>query len=445
MIVPRYRLLFWTALIFPPCGALFFAAPGMAAVSAILMALMSLAAAGDALMSTGRLDGADVAHPDVVRFSKNREGVMALRVHGLAPGVRELRMGLVLPPGLDAPPEQTAPVGSPADPVILSWSLTAARQGVYAIPACVMETPSVLGFWAVRRKRRLDADIRVYPDLFSERKRLAGLFSRNAVGARPQRQVGKGREFDQLREYLPGDSYEDIHWKATARFGAPVTKMYQIERTQQIYLAVDASRLSARRAERTEAGPFAETILDRYVTAALILGLAAERQGDRFGLLAFNDRVRSFMKAGAGRAHFNACRDMLCALRPDVATPDFEELFTFIGTRLRRRALMIFLTNMDDPVLAESFVRSVEIISRRHMVLVSMIKPERADPIFSNDAVDGAEDIYRNLGGHFLWAGLAAAEKQLKRRGAAFSMVEHERLCPELVSRYLAVKQRQAL
>jgi uncharacterized protein (DUF58 family) len=61
-----------------------------------------------------------------------------------------------------------------------------------------------------------------------------------------QRQVGKGRDFEQLREYLPGDGYEDIHWKATAKYGHPVTKVFQIERTQELYVVLDASRLSGR-------------------------------------------------------------------------------------------------------------------------------------------------------------------------------------------------------
>ena len=57
--------------------------------------------------------------------------------------------------------------------------------------------------------------------------------------------IGKGREFEKLREYIPGDSYDEIHWKATAKRGRPVTKVFQIERTQEVYVVIDASRLSA--------------------------------------------------------------------------------------------------------------------------------------------------------------------------------------------------------
>ena len=68
--------------------------------------------------------------------------------------------------------------------------------------------------------------------------------NRGAFGVHAQRQVGQGREFEKLREYAPGDSYIDIHWKATAKRGRPVTKLYQVERTQEVYVIIDASRLA---------------------------------------------------------------------------------------------------------------------------------------------------------------------------------------------------------
>src|SRR5204863_1117351 len=91
------------------------------------------------------------------------------------------------------------------------------------------------------------SEIRVYPNLLNERKNLAALFlHRGSFGMHAQRQIGKGRDFEKLREYIPGDSYDEVHWKATAKRGRPVTKIFQIERTQEVYVIIDASRLSAR-------------------------------------------------------------------------------------------------------------------------------------------------------------------------------------------------------
>jgi uncharacterized protein (DUF58 family) len=137
-------------------------------------------------------------------------------------------------------------------------------------------------------------------------------------------------------------------------------------------------------------------VLERYVTASLILGLAAEQQGDQFGLVTFSDRVLSFVRAKSGQAHYDACRDRLYALQPQSVTPDFDDLCSFIRLRLRKRALLIFLTALDDPMLAESFAKASELISRQHLLLVNMLQPPGAQPVFSDAGVSGIDDLYRH-------------------------------------------------
>ncbi|MDB6032805.1 MAG: hypothetical protein JWM16_3143, partial [Verrucomicrobiales bacterium] len=314
--------------------------------------------------------------------------------------------------------------------------------------AC-LERPSPLGFWALRSQLPLRSEIRVYPNLFKERKSLAGLFlNRGVLGIHNQRQIGKGREFEKLREYSPGDSFDEIHWKATARRGHPITKVFQVERTQEVYVIVDASRLSARKSTRSaDAGLMdsGETLLERYITCALIMGLAAEKQGDLFGVLAFTNKIESFVRAKNGKAHYSACRDALYTLQPQRVTPDFDELASFIRLRMRRRALLIVLTSLDDPVLAEGFVRNMELLCHQHLVLVNILKPVDAEPLFTASPVSSVDGIYQRLGGHMQWQGLRELEKNLKRRGTQFHLLENEKMALQLVEQYVGVKQRQLL
>jgi uncharacterized protein (DUF58 family) len=290
---------------------------------------------------------------------------------------------------------------------------------------------------------------------------LAALFlRRGALGVHAQRQIGKGRDFEKLREYIPGDSFEDVHWKATAKRGRPVTKIFQIERTQEVYVIIDASRLSARKVSSSEfrvssspngasatqlktRNPKLETTLEQFLRSALVLALAAERQGDLFGLITFSDRVHRFVRARNGQAHYSLCRDALYALQPQTVTPDYDELFAFIRTRLRRRALLVFLTALDDPLLAESFTRNAELVCRQHLLLVNMVQPSEVQPVFTHGDVTRVDDLYRALGGHVQWQNLLELGKQLKARGVQFSPVENSRLTANVVSQYLNVKRRQ--
>ena len=82
-------------------------------------------------------------------------------------------------------------------------------------------------------------------------------------------------------------------------------------------------------------------------------------------------------RAHGGPAHFAACRDRLYTLQPQAVTPDFEELCAFLKLRLRKRALLIFLTALDDPFLAESFITSSELLARQHLLLVNTLPPRR--------------------------------------------------------------------
>ena len=186
-------------------------------------------------------------------------------------------------------------------------------------------------------------------------------------------------------------------------------------------------------------------MLERYINSALILCLAAAKQNDLFGLTTFSDSVQKFVRAKNGKAHYDLCRDALYTLQPQAVTPDFEDLFTFLRLRLRRRALLVFFTALDDPALAESFVGNVDLLTRQHLVLVNMIQPPEAQPMFANPNVSDLDDVYRQLGGHLVWNELQEIRKRLQRLGAEFSLVSSDKLASEAVSHYLQVKQRQLL
>ena len=185
--------------------------------------------------------------------------------------------------------------------------------------------------------------------------------------------------------------------------------------------------------------------LERFITASLILGLAAEKQGDLFGLITFSDQVGTFIRARSGPAHYHACRDALHTLEARTVTPDFEELASFIRLRLRRRALLLFLTSLDDPALAESFTRGMDLIARQHLVLVNMIQPAGARPLFTDDGVENEDALYERLGGHLRWRQLRELEKTLQRRGVRCAQLDADKFSAQLVTQYLSVKQRQLL
>jgi uncharacterized protein (DUF58 family) len=436
-MVPSLRLIWIFTLLGFPAAVAAGLLPQLLIPLIGLIGLLVAIVLGDALMRHRALAGIRIETPALVRFFKDREAEIRIRVRNPAKHARRLRIGIAAPDGLRTPDEERAidlPAG--ADLAEFSWTWMPLRRGRYLLHSCYLESASPLGMWTVRRREPIALEIRVYPNL--RRHGDLKALRRGVEGLHIMRQLGRGREFEKLREYVAGDGFDEIHWKATARRGRPITKVYQVERTQEIYVIIDASRLSAR-----PAGD--ETALERAIVSGLVLCAAAERRGDLFGLAAFSHQVDAFVRARNGKTHYAACRDAIYELQPRLTSPDFDEIATFLRLRLRRRSMLLFLTSLDDPVLAENFARATQLLASRHLVMAGMLRPPAAQPLFRDPNVTVAGDIYRQLAGHISWKRLRELESTLGRRGVRLALLDPDKFSSGLIRLYDEVKQRQLL
>jgi uncharacterized protein (DUF58 family) len=436
-IVPSPRLIWLTAMIGLAAAISGAVSPRVRfaaiAISAVFVGVVLL----DAARRGQALAGIRADLPELGRFFKDRDAQVRVRIHNQTGVARRVRVGIVAPQGFEtAAEEQSVDLPPRAPAADFAWAFTPRRRGRFRVDACSLEAMSPLGLWSVRRRDDASLEIRVYPNLRRDPDLKA--LRRGVQGFHALRQVGRGREFEKLREYVAGDGYDEIHWKATARRGRPITKVFQVERTQEVYVVVDASRLSARTIGE-------ETVLERALSAALIVGAAAERRGDLFGLAAFSNQVEAFTRARNGKAHYAACRDSIYQLQPRAVSPDFDEIATFLRLRLRRRALLLFLTELDDPVLAENFARATKLLARRHLVMAGMLRPPEAQPLFHDAEVASSDDIYRQLAGHLTWRKLRELEATLARQGVRLALLEPQSFTGSLIGLYDEVKQRQLL
>ncbi len=442
-LVPSTRLLWlvgYAALVAVGAGPL----PELTPIWLLALGGVVLAALADAAVSLARARPPAVTAAPIVRFMKDREGAIALTFANPDKRARRLRVGLGLPAAFASRQEEAwieLPEG--AERARVDWQCTPRQRGRFDGVLACLEGGSVLGLWHVRVRTGLAVELRVHPNLLTERRHIAALFlARGRSGTRVQRTLGRGREFEKLRDYLPGDGFDEIHWKASAKRGRPITKVFQAERTQEIYVVIDASRLSARPVVH---GGVEQTVLERYVTAALVLLIAAERQGDRFGLVVHDDRVRVAVRAGTGPKHYAACRDALLGLQPSEATPDIPEIVRQLRARFRQRALLVLLTDLSDPVLAEDFAKHAGVLARQHLVLVGQLPAPEVAPLFRGAEAATDEEVYRRLAGHVRWAETRSLAQRLKPLGVTTVLLEQEAMAAQLVAHYMTVKQRQAL
>ncbi len=448
MLAPSSRLLLWSALTALPAALLSAFSPAARSAAWALPGALALLAAVDALRARRLLAGIVAEMPGEQRLFREREGMLEVCLSfGLGARGRRLRLALALDDSL-ASQQEALDVTLPesGERCAVAWPCRPSRRARFTAAICAFETPSPAGLWLTIARQPLACDLRVYPNLRDERRRLAALLARQREqGAQRLRQGGKGREFEKLREYVPGDDVGDIHWKATARRRMPITKLYQIERTQEVYVALDTSRLTARAVAVRGAERAPPLLLDRFIDCALLLALAAQAQGDRFGLLAFDRQVHTFLGARRGRLHFDSCRRALYLAQPARVSPDYRELFVFLRTRLPKRALIVILTCLDDAVLAESMETAMRLVARHHLIALTLLKPDGAMPLFSGPDVAARDDMRARLAGDAVWRRLRETERGLRLLGAHTAQIDDAGLAATALTQYMTIKRRQLL
>jgi uncharacterized protein (DUF58 family) len=159
----------------------------------------------------------------------------------------------------------------------------------------------------------------------------------------------------------------------------------------------------------------------------------------------FSDRSRHFVRAGRGLAHFRLCRETIYNLTPARVSPDFREVFTNLQVNLRRRALLVFFTYLDDALLAETFEREVPLLARRHLVLVNSGRTANLKPLFTGEPAADLGAVYQGLAGQMLWNRMRELKLALHNHGVRLNLVDPARIKTQVTSEYLEVKRRQVL
>ena len=448
MIAPRPGLIGWGAAIVLPLTILSTLLPGWRTLTLPTIALFVVIALLDLLWNWRKHRDLEFVFSDTVRTITGRSFELPLRLSAISAQSGAIRVALALPSSFSMVTVDTLlTLKSGESPLPILLELRAESRGNFLISQLFFDWISPIGWWIYRERQPIRCEVRVYPDLTTEGRQLARFLKRNEVGIHHYRHLGRGREFEKLREYEPGDGFDTIHWKATAKRRLPITKVYQTEKAQEVYVAIDSSRLSGRLVanEYTESAGEQIPTLERAIASSLLLCAAAQSQGDLFGLLTFSDKIDHLVTARSGPAHFNRCRDVLAGLQTRLVSPDFGEIAGTLMARIKRRALIVFLTSLDDPVLSETFLSSMDFVARRHLVLAVMLLAPSVRPLFSPPGVEKIDDIYQNVAGHLHWTRLIELRRQLQQRGIQLCLVSNKTVSLEMVSQYIALKRRQAL
>lgn len=335
--------------------------------------------------------------------------------------VRDFLMHVTLPPG---------------EKVELSYVIRPLTRGIYGFGYLNVYIFSRVGI--VQRRLQLSAptDVAVYPSVRQmKRFEFMGLHRLSSTGGLKKiRRIGHGYEFEQIRNYVPGDDFRSINWKASGRKGAFMINQYEDERSQQIYCLLDKSRLMQQAFDGM-------SLLDYAVNTSLVISNIALQKYDKAGLLTFSDKLGAMVKADNGPNHLQKIMQVLYKETTAEEDANFELLFRAAKKLIHGRSLLLLFTNFESRHGLERALPLLRGINREHLLLVVLFENTEIVRFVERPVQNLQEVCHQTMARKYL------SDKQemvqlLQRYGIQALLTGPEDLSMASVNKYLELKSR---
>ncbi len=296
--------------------------------------------------------------------------------------------------------------------------------------------------WAVAET---SATVRVLPNLEQAKQQTLYLIRTRQVAMerRRRRFRGLGREFESLREYRTGDEFRNISWTATARRSKLITRVFQVERSQTVWIVIDAGRLLREQIVRG-GGALRLSKLDYAVDAALALTQVAMHSGDRVGLLAYGREIQQNLNAARGAQHLHSIVDSLSLVHPERYEADHGRAAHALLSEQHRRSLIVWITDLAETAGTPDVVEYALQMTRRHLVLFAAIgQPDLNERVAQRP--QNEEDMFRYIAAIEIVQRRELLLRRLRQRGVLAMELMPGALAASLVNQYLDIKDRSLI
>lgn len=413
--------------------------PALFRIGGLVLLLLAMVVLIDALLVYGKKNGIAAERLTTDRFSIGDENkvVISIRNNHSFPA----RLGVI-----DELPDQFQErnwrrklkiAGQSTDEIV--YFLRPTTRGEYLFHDINVFVTAPLQL--VKRKYVFPAEqtIKVYPSYIQMRRyHLLAVANRlQELGVRRMRQLGHSMEFEQIKEYVRGDDYRTINWKATARREALMVNNYTDERSQQIYCIINKGRVMKM--------PFSGmTLLDHAINASLVLSNVALVRQDKAGLITFAENLDSFVQADKKPTQMNQVLETLYKQQTRFLEPDFEKLFSVIRTRITNRSLLVLFTNFESMESLERELPALRKIARYHLLLVVFFENTELKALTEQKATT-LEDIYiKTIAEKFAFEKRLMV-KELQKNGILSVLSSPENLTVNTINKYLELKTRMSI
>jgi uncharacterized protein (DUF58 family) len=281
--------------------------------------------------------------------------------------------------------------------------------------------------------------VKVYPSYIQMRRyHLLAVGNRlQEAGVKKVRRLGHSMEFEQIKEYVRGDDYRTLNWKATARKGGFMVNNYTDERSQQVYCLINKGRIMKM--------PFeGMTLLDYAINASLVLSNVALVRQDKAGIITFAEGLDAFLQADKKPTQMNLVLETLYRQQTRFLEADFEKLYSVIRNRITHRSLLVLFTNFESMDSLQRELASLKLIAQYHLLLVVFFENTELRQLTENRAMS-IEDIYiKTIAEKFSFEKRLMV-KELHKNGILTVLTSPQNLTVDTINKYLELKNKLSI
>ncbi len=327
----------------------------------------------------------------------------------------------------------------PGENKIISYKLKPVKRGEYNFGNINLFISSPLRL--VLRKFQFSGDkiIPVYPSYIQMRKyELFAISNRlSDVGIKRIRKIGHSTEFEQIKEYVTGDDYRTINWKATARKNLLMVNNYQDEKSQQVFNVIDMGR--------TMKMPFnGMSLLDYAINTSLVISNIALHKDDKAGVVTFSNKIGNILPAENRSIQMHKILELLYKQTTDFLESDFESLCSILLSKITHRSLILLYTNFETIDALKRQLHFIRRLTASHLVVVIFFENTELKSLLEKEP-ESTEEIYvKTIGEKFAFEKRQVV-KELNRYKIHSILTPPEKLSVNTINKYLELKARSLI
>ena len=328
---------------------------------------------------------------------------------------------------------------SPNQHKLINYLLRPTKRGEYEFGDIRAYVTSPLRLARRRYTFSQAENLPVYPSFLQMRKyELMAISNRlSEIGIKKIRRLGHSMEFEQVKNYVAGDDYRTINWKATARRGDLMTNIYTDEKSQHVYCVIDKSRAMRMPFEGL-------SLLDYAINASLVLSNVALIKEDKAGLITIAEKLGAVVVADRRPVQLNRVLEVLYKEKTRYLETNMELLYSTIRKVIKQRSLVVFFTNFESISAMERQLPFLKRINRFHLLLIVFFENTELEKL-SNKQVDNIEDIYIKTIAEKFSHDKKLIVKELAKHGIQSILSKPEDLTVNTINRYLELKAKQKI